>query len=116
LAGRLGWQDEVFIDLIGRGFLSKVRDEFDKVDKPETLFEATNLIIGLDKKCLIENRLNYTPSYHNKSHKTYSRKKHELNKTENKHKNFHSKNNLRMMFFSPIKYLMVNPLLVLISI
>jgi len=51
LAGRLGWPDEVLIDIIGKGLLDKVREEFEKLEKPSTLFEATNIIIGIDKKC-----------------------------------------------------------------
>ena len=43
----IGWPDEVLIDIIGKGLLDKVREEFDKLEKPSTLFEATNIIIGM---------------------------------------------------------------------
>jgi len=43
LAARLGWPDEVLTDIIGKGLMDKVREEYDKIDKPKTLFEATNI-------------------------------------------------------------------------
>jgi len=38
LASRIGWNDDVFIDLIRRGLLEEVRLEFDKIERPKTLF------------------------------------------------------------------------------
>jgi len=51
LAGRLRWPDEVLVDIIGKGLIDRVCEEYDKQEKPKTLFEATNIIIGIDKKC-----------------------------------------------------------------
>jgi len=82
LAGRLGWPDKVLIDIIGKGLIDRVREEFDKLDKPDTLFEATNTIIGIDKKCYLECYIRNKPNSKNKS-KTFYRKKKELNKSEN---------------------------------
>jgi hypothetical protein len=31
--------------------------DFDKLDKTDTLFEATNVIIGIDKKCYLLSRI-----------------------------------------------------------
>jgi len=54
LSRRIGWQDNVLIDLIRRGLIDEVKEEFDKVkNKPQTLFEATNRIIEIDKRCLL---------------------------------------------------------------
>eukprot|EP00833_Pecoramyces_ruminatium_P012447 jgi/Orpsp1_1/1186479/evm.model.d7180000050916.1 len=44
IAKRIGWSDEVYIDLIRRGLLEEVRKEYDKAERPTNLFEATNLI------------------------------------------------------------------------
>ena len=57
LAKRIGWNDGVYIDLIRRGLLEEVQKEFDKAERPSNLFEATNLIITLDKKCYLETNL-----------------------------------------------------------
>jgi len=93
LAGRLNWPDEVLTDIIGKGLLDKVREEFDKVDKPTTLFEATNLIIGIDKKCYLENLIRNKPKPHHHHHKSFNRRKNELNKTESNFKSNHHKKN-----------------------
>ncbi|OUM68914.1 hypothetical protein PIROE2DRAFT_38727, partial [Piromyces sp. E2] len=53
LASRIGWEDKVYIDFIRRGLLEIVKKEFNKTDIPESLFDATNLIITLDKKCFL---------------------------------------------------------------
>ena len=85
IASRLGWPDSVFIDIIGKGLIDQVRDEFDKVKNPKTLFEATNIIINIDKKCYIENSLRGCSSEDpRRKSKTFGRKKYELNKTSNK--------------------------------
>jgi len=57
IASRLGWPYSVFIDIIGKGLIDQVRKEFDKVKMPKIIFEATNIIISIDKKCYIENSL-----------------------------------------------------------
>jgi len=97
IAGRLGWPDEVLIDIIGKGLFDKVREEFDKLERPKTLFEATNLIIGIDKKCYLEsclrNKSNKSKNNHQNNHQTFKRKKYELNKSEIHHKHSKSKNN-----------------------
>jgi len=85
LAARLRWPDSVLIDIIGKGLIDKVREELDKVKKPETLFDATNVIIGIDKKCYLESCLRQK-SFNNKNggrNKSFNRKRHELNKTTN---------------------------------
>ena len=51
LAKLIRWPDNVLIDLIRRGLLEEVKEEFDKIKKPSNLFEATNIIISIDKKC-----------------------------------------------------------------
>ena len=33
LAAILGWPDEVLIDIIGKGLMDKVREEYGKIDK-----------------------------------------------------------------------------------
>jgi len=92
LAGRLGWPDEVLIDIIGKGLVDKVREEFDKVEKPSTLFEATNTIIGIDKKCYLESSLRNKTKNFKKNHKSFQKKRRELTKIENYKKHFHNKN------------------------
>jgi len=72
LAGCLGWPDKVLIDIIGKGLIDRVREEFDKLDKPETLLEATNIIIGIDKKYYLESCIRHKSSNHNEQHKTLS--------------------------------------------
>jgi len=88
LAKRIGWDDRVNIDLIRRGLLEEVRKEFDKAERPENLFEATNLIITLDKKCYLEESLKFK----NKITKTreFKRKHYEDNKF--KHNRNHKRN------------------------
>jgi len=54
IAGRLGWPDEVCVYIIGKGLIDKVREEFDKQEKPRILFEATNMIMDIDKKYYLE--------------------------------------------------------------
>jgi len=93
LAGRLGWPDNVLIDILGKGLLDKVREEFDKMDRPTTLFEATNLIIGIDKKCYLETLIRNKPKNQHNDHKSFNRRKKELNKTANNFKNSHHKKN-----------------------
>jgi len=93
LAARLGWPDEVLIDIIGRGLINKVREEFDKQEKPTTLFEASNIIIGIDKKCYLENCLRDNSNRIHKNNKSFNRKRHELNRTENHFKSEHNKKN-----------------------
>lgn len=87
LASRIGWNDDVFIDLIRRGLLEEVRLEFDKIERPKTLFEATNSIISIDKKCFINN-LAKTNKSTNKSQK---RKRDEHPKQEFKNNKVHKK-------------------------
>ncbi|OUM62195.1 hypothetical protein PIROE2DRAFT_11604 [Piromyces sp. E2] len=67
------------------GLIDRVREEFDKLDKPDILFEATNIIIGIDKKCYLESCIRNKSGKHS-NHKSF-RKRRELN-TEN-----HSKRN-----------------------
>ena len=92
LAGRLGWPDEVLVDIIGKGLIDRVREEYDKQEKPKSLFEATNIIIGIDKKCYLESRIrhksNNNRNYHNKSQK----RKQDSNKFRNQ-SNYHKNNN-----------------------
>jgi len=39
LTEHLGWSDNIFIDILGKGFLGEVREKFDKcIKKPKTLF------------------------------------------------------------------------------
>jgi len=57
LATRIGWNDKIFIDLIRRGLLEEVQKEFGKAETPKSLFDATNLIITLDKKCFLDSNL-----------------------------------------------------------
>jgi len=90
IANRIGWHDEVFMDIIGKGLLDRVREEYDKVDKPKNLFEATNIIIGIDKKCYLENCIRNKNNY-SKNNKTFGRRKYELNKSENKTKHWKNK-------------------------
>ena len=92
LAARLGWLDEVLIDIIGKGLMDKVREEYDKIDKPKTLFEATNIIINIDKKCYIESCIkNHDEQEYKK--KSFRRRRYELTKTENKIHSFKDKKN-----------------------
>jgi len=92
LAARLGWPDEVLIDIIGKGLMDKVREEYDKIDKPKTLFEATNIIINIDKKCYIESCIkNHDEQEYKK--KSFRRRRYELTKTENKIHSFKDKRN-----------------------
>jgi len=86
LAGRLGWPDEVLIDIIGKGLVDRVREEFDKLNKPDTLFEATNTIIGIDKKCYLESCIRHKSDNKSKASKSFHRKRKELTKTENRFK------------------------------
>ena len=79
LAGRIGWPDDVFIDLIRRGLLEEVKKEFDKLDKPKTLFDATNAIISIDKKCILEQKTKFNKAKDNNG-STFKRRRHELNK------------------------------------
>ena len=74
LAGRIGWPDDVCIDLIRRGLLEDVKTEFDKLDKPKNLFEATNSIINIDRKCLLKQKIK-TNDYKPKSGKSFKTKK-----------------------------------------
>ena len=87
LAKRIGWDDNVYIDIIRRGLLDEVKEEFDKETRPSSLFDATNLIITLDKKCLLDSKSkskNKTPSekFNNK------RKAYEDRRSNFKNKNF----------------------------
>jgi len=94
LAGRLGWPDEVLVDIIGKGLLDRVREEYDKQQKPKTLFEATNIIIGIDKKCYLESCIRHkSNNNHYKNHKTFNKRRHELNKTGSQFKRNKSKKN-----------------------
>eukprot|EP00833_Pecoramyces_ruminatium_P008925 jgi/Orpsp1_1/1182957/evm.model.c7180000083281.1 len=86
LAGRLGWSDEVLIDIIGKGLVDRVREEFDKLDKPTTLFEATNTIISIDKKCYLESCIRNKQNSHGKNRKSFNKKKREFNKSEHQFK------------------------------
>jgi len=99
LASRLRWTDSVLIDIIEKGLINKVREEFDKVKKPETLFDATNIIIGIDKKCYLESYLRQK-SFNNKNggrNKSFNKKRHELNKTVNHSSNFKNKNKIALV-------------------
>jgi len=89
LANRIGWPDDVNIDLIRRGLVEEVHKKFDKLEKPKNLFEATNIIIGIDKKCFIEQELKIKEQKKNTISKTFRRKQYELNKSslKNNHKN-----------------------------
>ena len=69
------------IDLIRRGLVEEVRKKFDKLEKPKNLFEATNIIIGNDKKCFIEQELKIKEQKKNTISKTFRRKQYELNKS-----------------------------------
>ena len=94
LLRRIGWQDNILIDLIRRELIDEVK-EFDKVkNKPQTLFEATN-IIEIDKRCLLNNKV--TNIHINKFNKksTYRMNIHELNKNDNKAFNHFKHNELR---------------------
>jgi len=84
LALRLGWPDEVYIDLIGKGLLDKVREEYSKIDRPETLFDASNSIIAIDKKCYLESCLRNRNNNFKKRGFEY-----------NKHNHFHKRNKKR---------------------
>ena len=57
LATRIKWPDSVLIDLLRRGLIEEVREEYDKKDLPTKLFEATNLIIKIDKYCYFRNNI-----------------------------------------------------------
>ena len=92
LAGRIEWPNDVFIDLIKRGLLEDVKTVFDKLDKPKILFEATNSIINIDRKCLLKQKVK-TNDYKPRSGKSFKRKRHETNMTENKFK--HNKHHKR---------------------
>ncbi|OUM57057.1 hypothetical protein PIROE2DRAFT_18070 [Piromyces sp. E2] len=92
LSGRLGWPDKVLVDIIGKGLIDRVREEFDKLDKPDTLFEATNIIIGIDKKCYLESCIRNKSGKHS-SHKSFRKRRRELNKTENHYKRSNFKKN-----------------------
>jgi len=93
LAGRLGWPDEVLIDIIGKGLLDKVREEFDKLEKPSTLFEATNIIIGIDKKCFLESRLRHNQKNKFNGKMSFHRKRNDLLKSEKNSKHSHFRKN-----------------------
>jgi len=86
LAGRLGWPDEVLNDIIGRGLLDCVREEFDKLDKPTTLFEATNLIISIDRKLYLESCLRQKANNKNNKRKIFQRQRYEHNQAEKRFK------------------------------
>jgi len=79
----------VNIDLIRRGLVEEVRKKFDKLEKPKYLFEATNIIIEIDKKCFIEQELKIKEQKKNTISKMFRRKQYELNKSslKNNHKN-----------------------------
>jgi len=86
LARRLGWPDKVLIDIIGSGLIDDVREEFDKVEKPSTLFEATNIIIRIDKNFYFEKLLRKESKNHQNhkiNRKSFNRKKiNKLNKSK----------------------------------
>jgi len=88
LAKRIGWPDNILIDLIRRGLLEEVKEEFDKIKKPSNFFEATNIKISIDKKChtAINTRKNTLPIEN--SHKKGFKKRHFKNEPiEKKRKN-----------------------------
>ena len=91
LAGRLRWPDEVLVDIIGKGLIDRVREEYDKQEKPKTLFEATNIIIGIDKKCYIESCIRHKTNRKHQNNKNQKRKQ-ETVKSGNYHK-YHRNNN-----------------------
>jgi len=100
LIGRLGWPDKVLIDIIRKGLIDRVREEFDKVKKPDTLFKTTNIIIGIDKKCYLESCIcNKTGNYN--KHKSFNKRRKELNKTENQFKKNKFKKELLSANYTP---------------
>jgi len=106
LAGRLGWPDEVLIDIIGKGLLDKVREEFEKLEKPSTLFEATNIIIGIDKKYFLESCLRHKQKNKFNGKMPFHRKRNDLLKSEKNSKHSHfrknkSKNNILSVNYTP---------------
>jgi len=107
LANRIGWPDDVNIDLIRRGLVEEVRKKFEKLEKPKNLFEATNIIIGIDKKCFIEQELKIKEQKKNTISKTFRRKQYEFNKSslKNNHKNkfnkHHGKEELLSANYTP---------------
>jgi len=104
LAKRIGWEEKVNIDLIRRGLLEEVRKEYDKVKKPLTLFETTNLIITLDKKCFLETKLKNKTKTTSESQNN-KRKYYEKDKRNSKYKHHKTQkyNNLLSVNFTPDK-------------
>jgi len=47
--------------------------DFDKLDKTDTLFEATNVIIGIDKKCYLLSRIWHKSGNHNNNQKSFNK-------------------------------------------
>lgn len=92
MVSRIGWTDDVNIDLIRRGLLEEAQKRFDKEEKPKDLFEATNLIISIDKRCYLDQELKTKDKKKTLTIKTFKRKQHELNKSTNK---YHYKNKFR---------------------
>jgi len=88
LAGQFGWPDNVLIDILRKGLLDKVREEFIKfTERPKTLFEATNLVIEIDKKCHLESllRLKHKDT-NNKFNRNSNKNKHYSHNSERSHK------------------------------
>ena len=84
----------MLVDIIGKGLLYRVREEYDKQQKPKTLFEATNIIIEIDKKCYLESYIRHkSNNNHYKNHKTFNKRRRELNKTGSQFKRNKSKKN-----------------------
>jgi len=103
ISGRLGWPDEVCVDIIGKGLIDKVREEFDMQEKPRTLFEATNMIMAIDKKYYLESCIrNKRGLFQKRNNKSFNKKKNELNKSENKFK-IHNKRENKFKFNKNLK-------------